>query len=244
MTIRIAMWSGPRNISTAMMRSFGARADCSVTDEPFYGAFLKQTGFRQPMADAVIASMDCDWHSVRDAMNGAVPGGRAIWYQKHMPHHMLGPVSVTDFPNHRHALLIRSPDRVIASYAEKGVEVSLDLLGYARQVEYFEQIADMTGMAPAVVDSHDVLTDPAGVLSVLCGRLGLAWDPAMLHWEKGARDTDGLWEAHWYGRVKDSTGFGDPPGPAPRLSGPALSVYDACLPYYEKLSGYAIKALI
>jgi len=115
--IRIAMWSGPRNISTAMMRSFGARHDCAVTDEPFYGAFLKTTGIEQPMADDVIASMDCNWNNVAETMRGPVPDGKAIWYQKHMPHHMVTNISIGDFPDHHHAFLIRDPARVVASYA-------------------------------------------------------------------------------------------------------------------------------
>lgn len=119
MTIRIAMWSGPRNLSTAMMRSFGSRADTFVSDEPFYGAYLKATGDPQPMADEVMASMDCDWHCVARTMTGQCPAGAAIWYQKHMAHHMVGPIAHDDLPGLRHAFLIRDPERVIASYAAK-----------------------------------------------------------------------------------------------------------------------------
>ena len=117
--LRIAMWSGPRNISTAMMRSFSSRADTSVTDEPFYGAFLRATGEPQPMAAEVIADMDCDWQSVADTVRGPAPDDKAIWYQKHMPHHMVGSVDILDFPDHAHAFLIRDPDLVVASYAAK-----------------------------------------------------------------------------------------------------------------------------
>ena len=152
MTTRIAMWSGPRNISTAMMRSFGGRSDCAVSDEPFYGAFLKTTGQRQPMADEVIASMDCEWQSVADTMRGPIPDGKSVWYQKHMPHHMVADVSIADFPDHRHAFLIRDPQRVVASYAVKRVEVTADDLGYARQLEYVDRAAQLSGQPPIIFD--------------------------------------------------------------------------------------------
>jgi hypothetical protein len=114
MTLRIAMWSGPRNISTAMMRSFSSRADCAVSDEPFYGCYLKASGADHPMREAVIASMDCDWQSVADTLSGPVPSGRPVWYQKHMPHHMTGPIAPDDLQRVTHAFLIRDPARMAA----------------------------------------------------------------------------------------------------------------------------------
>jgi hypothetical protein len=163
MSRRIAMWSGPRNISTTMMRSFGARADCAVSDEPFYGAFLKTTGADHPMAGEVIADMDCDWASVAEALRGAIPGGKAVWYQKHMPHHMEGPVSIADFPGHAHAFLIREPERVIASYGVKRGEARFEDLGYARSLEYFEW-ARGQGLDPAVIDTSSFLADPGNAV--------------------------------------------------------------------------------
>ncbi|PHR18192.1 MAG: sulfotransferase family protein [Sphingopyxis sp.] len=238
--IRIAMWSGPRNISTAMMRSFGGRSDCAVSDEPFYGAFLKQTGQRQPMADEVIASMDCDWQSVADKMRGPVPDGKALWYQKHMPHHMVADVSIADFPDHRHAFLIRDPANVVASYTAKRVEVEAEDLGYERQLDYVDQAARMTGKAPIVLDSADILRDPEAHLKALCAALEIPWDAGMLEWEAGPRDSDGIWATHWYGRVIETTGFGGGERAAPQLDSAAQRVADACRPFYEKLSGYKI----
>ena len=205
MTFRIAMWSGPRNLSTALMRSFGSRADTIVSDEPFYGAYLRHTGADQPMKDAIMASMDCDWHRVAASLSGDAP--TPVWYQKHMGHHMVGPIDPADLEGHRHAFLIRSPDRVIASYAAKGVTVTLDDLGYARQRNWFDREADRTGSPPPVVDSADLLRDPPAVLAALCTALEIGFDPAMLAWSAGARATDGIWAAHWYGRVLDSRGF-------------------------------------
>ena len=239
MTIRIAMWSGPRNISTAMMRSFGARADCAVSDEPFYGAFLKDSGEPHPLAAETIASMDCEWHSVLAAMNGDPPGGAPLWYQKHMPHHMIGPVSIADMPHHRHAFLIRAPERVVASYAAKNELRAPDALGYARMRRYFEHEADRLGHAPPVVDSDAVLADPAGVLAKLCVALGIPWDPAMLAWEPGPHPEDGVWGAHWYDKVNASTGFGAAPGPLPILLGEAARVAAACRDDYEALLSHA-----
>lgn len=240
MTIRIAMWSGPRNLSTAMMRSFGSRADTFVSDEPFYGAYLKATGDPQPMADEVIASMDCDWQSIAKTMSGSCPSDASVWYQKHMVHHIVGPVQYDDLPGLRHAFLIRDPTRVVASYCAKREAVRPEHLGCERQVEFFEREADRLGQAPPVVDSGDILRDPATMLERLCGALGIAWDPAMLSWEPGIRETDGIWASHWYDTVAASTGFGPPDQGTVELDDDAARVADACRPFYERLSAHKI----
>ncbi len=238
MTLRIAMWSGPRNLSTAMMRSFGSRADTVVSDEPFYGAYLNATGDDQPMKDAVIASMDCDWRSVARTMSGEASA--PIWYQKHIAHHMEGQVGIGDLPDHLHAFLIRDPAKVVASYAAQRVQVRPDHLGIGRQREYFDREADRLGHAPPVVDSADILHAPADVLARLCAALGIAWDPAMLGWAPGRRDTDGVWASHWYGAVETSTGFGPPDDSAPMLGAEARAVAEACRPHYDYLSGFKL----
>ncbi len=234
-SIRIAMWSGPRNISTAMMRSFGGRSDCAVSDEPFYGAFLKTTGQRQPMADEVIASMDCDWHSVADAMCGPVPDGKPVWYQKHMPHHMVADISIADFPNHRHAFLIRNPARVVASYAAKRVEVTAEDLGYARQLDYVDRAAQLTGRPPVILDSADILRDPESHLRALCAALAIPWDAGMLAWQAGRRSTDGIWASHWYGRVLETTGFGGAESRMPSLGDAEQAIANQCRDAYDRL---------
>lgn len=236
---RIAMWSGPRNLSTAMMRSFGARADTQVSDEPYYGAYLAATGDPQPMADAVMASMDCDWGRVTAALNG--PSDRPIWYQKHMAHHMVGPVGIADLPGHAHAFLIRAPERVVASYASKRVAVRPEHLGYATLRRYFDREADRLGRAPPVVDAADILRDPAATLAALCAALGIAFDPAMLAWPPGRRDSDGIWAAHWYGAVEASTGFGPPEGPAPALDAASAAIAAAAHDDYDYLARHTLK---
>ena len=238
MTVRIAMWSGPRNLSTAMMRSFGARSDTVVSDEPFYGAYLRHTGDDQPMKDAVVAAMDCDWHSVAAAMSG--PVARPVWYQKHMAHHMEGPVGIEALAAHTHAFLIRDPARVVASYAAKRVAVHPDHLGVARQRTFFDAEADRLGHAPPVVDAADILADPPAMLAALCAALNIAWDPAMLAWPPGRRDTDGIWGAHWYDAVEASTGFGAPDSRRIRLDADAQAVADACRADYAYLAEHRI----
>lgn len=238
--IRIAMWSGPRNLSTAMMRSFGSRSDSVVSDEPFYGAYLKATGDPQPMADEVMASMDCDWHSVARTMTGSAPSVAPIWYQKHMAHHMVGPIGYDDLLGLTHAFLIRDPDRVVTSYFRKRIAVRAEHLGCERQVEYFERESDRLGVAPPVVDSADILLDPPGMLQRLCSALGISWDPAMLEWEPGIRDTDGIWASHWYDSVAASTGFGPPDFGLVELDDEAKRLADACRPFYERLAKHRL----
>ena len=240
MTLRIAMWSGPRNLSTAMMRSFGSRADTFVSDEPFYGAFLKQSGAGHPMRDQVIAAMDCDWDGVMDALKRDPPDGSPIWYQKHMWHHMVGPVGYDDFAGFTHAFLIREPERMIASYLRKREAAAFEDFGLERQAEFFEREADRLGRAPPVVDANDVLADPEDVLPQLCEALGVDWDPAMLSWERGCRPTDGPWAPHWYGAVEASTGFGPPETGKVELPAEAQRLADCCRPFYERLARYRI----
>ncbi|WP_284125518.1 sulfotransferase-like domain-containing protein [Parerythrobacter aestuarii] len=234
------MWSGPRNLSTAMMRSFSGRSDTYVSDEPFYGAYLKETGDPQPMAAEVIADMNCDWRSVAEAMRAPVPDGSPIWYQKHMPHHMEGPIDILDFPAMRHAFLIRDPIRVAASYANKRSAINSDHLGITRQWEYFQKISELQGKVPPVVDSADILTDPENVLKKLCKALDIPWDSGMLSWNLGPHPQDGIWGSHWYDKVNASTGFGDPPGPLPELSSEYQAVADACREDYEALREHAL----
>ena len=242
MTTRIAMWSGPRNLSTAMMRSFGSRSDTFVSDEPFYGCFLKQTGADHPMREEIIGAMDCDWHRVMNRLRGEARDGSPIWYQKHMWHHMSGPIGYSDFEGFTHAFLIREPERMIASYLRKRERAAFDSFGLDRQAKFFEREAERLGRAPPVVDANDVLTDPESVLRRLCEALGIPWDRAMLSWDPGRRDTDGPWAPHWYGAVEKSTGFGQPETDTVELPDEARRLADRCRPHYERLARYRLRA--
>jgi hypothetical protein len=236
------MWSGPRNLSTAMMRSFGSRADTFVSDEPFYGCFLKSSGADHPMREEVICVMDCDWSSVMATLRDEPGDGSPIWYQKQMWHHMTGPIGYEDFEGFTHAFLIREPERMIASYLRKRDTAEFEGFGLDRQAEFFAREADRLGQAPPVIDAHDVLADPGGVLSKLCKALGIPWDPAMLSWAPGQRETDGPWAPHWYGAVEASAGFGPPETEAADLSEECQKLAERCQPYYERLAKYRITA--
>ncbi|WBH16456.1 sulfotransferase [Sphingomonas radiodurans] len=238
--LRIAMWSGPRNISTAMMRSFSSRSDCAVSDEPFYGCFLNHSRADHPMRDAVVASMDCEWRSVATTLAGPAPEGRAVWYQKHMPHHMVGPVAPDDLVGVTHAFLIRDPARIAASYAAKRETVTAQDLGIAKQRAFFDREAERLGTPPPVIDSADVLRDPAGTLGALCAALGIEWDPAMLSWPAGRHPADGIWAAHWYGRVEASTGFAGPDAPAEPLPRALAEIAGARRSDYEAMAAYCL----
>jgi len=241
--VRIAMWSGPRNISTAMMRSFENRPDTAVVDEPFYAAYLAATGLDHPMRDAVLASQPQDWREVAAAMAGPAPGGKAVFYQKHMTHHMVEGFGLDWTAACVSAFLIRDPAAVLASYAAKRAEVTLADIGIARQRELFDREADRLGRAPPVVEGRDVLADPARVLSALCAALGIAFRAEMLSWPAGPRDTDGVWAPVWYDAVERSTGF-EPPGAArtPPLGDDLRRLADQARPHYEALAAHRLTA--
>jgi len=186
--IRIAMWSGPRNISTAMMRSFENRDDCAVIDEPFYAAYLATCGSVHPMQEDVLAAQPQDWRDVVKQVLGPVPKGRPIWYQKHMTHHMLPTFGRDWIANMRNAFLIRAPEDVLASYTQKRGEVSLMDIGFVQQREMFEQEADRLGHAPPVVDSADVPRNPRVTLSALCKALDIPFSEKMLAWRAAHLD--------------------------------------------------------
>lgn len=232
------MWSGPRNISTAMMRSFENRPDCAVVDEPFYAAYLADTGLDHPMRDEVLASQPQDWRAVVADLDGL---GGAVVYEKHMTHHMRPGFGLDWAAGRANAFLIRDPAEVLASYAVKRAEVTLDDIGVARQRELFDREADRLGRAPPVVLGADVLADPRGLLTALCAALGLSFDEAMLRWPAGRRASDGVWAPAWYDAVERSTGFEAPPErPEPVLSDDLRRIADAAKPHYEALLPYRL----
>lgn len=240
--LRIAMWSGPRNISTAMMRAFENRPDCSVADEPLYGAWLEMTGEDHPMRDEVIGAMETDWRKVTETLTGPVPQSRPVWYQKHMTHHLLPEMLQRDWLSKLvHVFLIRDPASVVASYLNKRDSVSAEDIGVPQQWALYRFVTEELGQQPPVIDSGEFLADPEAHLRALCERLGIEFMPEMLAWPPGPRDTDGPWAPHWYQRVWASTGFGPPPSQAPELTGRARDVASCCSATYERLREYRMR---
>ncbi|KCZ61205.1 hypothetical protein HY30_02365 [Hyphomonas chukchiensis] len=234
------MWSGPRNMSTTMMRSFGARADCVAVDEPFYAAWLVAAGETHPMQAEILASQPADPAEVAEALLAPLPAGKTVQYQKQMTHHM-----PEDFPlewaaHCEHAFLIRHPARVISSYVRKMDEVSLEAIGFPQQARLFDAMKALKSKAPPVVDSDRILADPATVLEHLCTAVGISWDANMLSWTPGPKSEDGAWAPHWYDAVWRSEGFGAEAGPLPTLTGEAARIEKEALPIYERLLEYHV----
>ncbi|MGB3339696.1 MAG: hypothetical protein WBA73_21145 [Devosia sp.] len=239
MTIRrIAMWSGPRNLSTAMMRAFSSRPDCAVSDEPFYAAYLARSGVVHPMQDEVLASQPQDPHQVAADMLGPVPSGKPVWYQKHMAHHMIDGVQLDWMDGVTNVFLLRSPERVLASYAQKREDVTLRDIGFAEQAMLFDRVADRLGHAPPVVDSEAVRRDPRGTLTALCVAIDLPFTEAMLSWPKGQHPDDGVWAPHWYGAIFDSIGFAPPDEKSVTLPDHLLAIADQARPFYERMAAH------
>lgn len=205
--IRIAMWSGPRNISTALMRSWGNRPDTFVCDEPLYAHYLAVTAKPHPARDEVIAHHETDWRKVVASLTGPVPAGRAIFYQKHMAHHLLPDIDRRWLDHLTHAFLIRDPLDMLTSLVKNVPQPELDDTGLPQQLELFERVRQAAGRTPPVIDARDVLENPRRILSKLCAALGVPFLDAMLAWPPGRRDTDGVWAPHWYAAVERSTTF-------------------------------------
>jgi hypothetical protein len=244
---RIAMWSGPRNISTAMMRAFENRPDCVVWDEPFYAAELARSGRDHPMRDEVIAAGETDPERVVARLLGPLDDpdkpGATVFYQKHMTHHMLDGFDRAWIARVRNAFLIRDPVRVLASYTRAWSDVTLADIGYVQQSEIFDRVADRLGRAPPVIESADVLANPRGTLTALCAALQVPFREEMLSWPPGRRKSDGVWAPVWYTAVERSTGFAapSPEAAAPVTLPPALQrIADAALPHYDRLARFRL----
>jgi hypothetical protein len=232
--MRVAMWSGPRNLSTAMMYSFGARRDFAVVDEPFYAAYLARTGLQHPMRDTIIASQSTDPDEVAAVLTGPIPENKPHFYQKHMTQHMIDGIPREWMDQVKHVFLIRHPARVVASFGAKYDNPTLADIGFSQQTELFERLAER-GDAPVVIDSADIRRAPEVMLTKLCIALDLPFDPAMLKWKAGGHPCDGVWASHWYASVHASTGFAPAEGPPPALTGAAGDLVELALPHYRRL---------
>lgn len=238
--MQIAMWSGPRNLSTAMMYAFGARADCAIWDEPFYAPFLKHSSHVHPMQDEIFAREETDPHKVAARCIGPIPDNKPVFYQKHMPHHMLEYFPLDWLSEVRNVFLIRHPARVITSYSKKNGDPSLYDIGIEAQAILFSRIVKQFQTYPIVIDSSDIRQNPPVMLEKLCNAIDIPWDPAMLSWPEGGHPSDGAWAQHWYPEVWKSQGFAPAEPALPTLPVHLQPVLDAALPYYQRLAEHKI----
>jgi Sulfotransferase domain len=235
-TRHIAMWSGPRNISTAMMRAWENRGDCEVFDEPFYAHYLAHTGLDHPGREAVIASGETDWRRVATRLTGAAPRGATFTYQKHMTHHLLPHMGREWLADLTNVFLIRDPRRVLASYIRSRPNVTAADLGFLQQQDIYQHVRAVCGSAPLVVDAGEFLRAPEAQLRALCSALGVPFTVRMLHWPPGPRATDGIWAPHWYAQVYRSTGFEPPPVEEDVEVPPVLEgILEEVMPAFEAL---------
>ncbi len=231
----IAMWSGPRNLSTAMMRAFENRNDTEVLDEPFYAHYLSATGLDHPGRDMIIDSQSTDWNEVVDMCTNSDLQERPIWYQKHMAQHNLEGFDISWVKDVTNCLLIRDPKYVIASYGKKFPIEDERLLGYIQQTEIIEFLEKENGMVPPIIDADDILRDPEIMLKKLCQKIGIDFSLTMLSWPKGPRESDGIWAPYWYEGVQDSTGFQPYAYREVILDDDLIEIYDNCMNHYDAI---------
>jgi hypothetical protein len=238
----IAMWSGPRNISTAMMRSWGNRSDTAVVDEPFYAYYLQRTGQEHPGAAEIIASGQTDWRSVVSRLTNPIPSGEAvsIFYQKQMTHHLLPEVDLQWLGSVTNCFLIRDPREVIVSYMKRNGDPTAADVGFVQQARLFDWVCDHIGGTPPVIDAKDVLQSPERILRRLCQAVGVEFDDAMLAWPPGLRDTDGVWAKHWYDEVRRSTSFQPYQEKEETVPERLRDVHAQCRESYDKLYQYRL----
>jgi hypothetical protein len=239
--IRIAMWSGPRNISTAMMRAWGNRPDTFVIDEPFYAYYLNATGKQHPGAHEVIASGETDWRKIIAQLTGPIPNAKRIFFQKQMAHHLLPEVDREWLGAVTNCFLIRGPGEVIASYIKKREEPALSDLGFMQQAEVFDLVRTRTNSVPPIVDAKDVLENPERMLRLLCETVGVEFSELMLSWPAGMRETDGVWARHWYGEVAKTTSFQPYRPRHAEVPARLQEIHERCRECYERLYEYRLR---
>lgn len=238
----IAMWSGPRNISTAMMRSWGNRADTIVHDEPFYAYYLANRDFDHPGRDEIIATYPSDWREVTDQLTAPLPAGKSIYYQKHMTQHILPDIDKSWMKQVTNCFLIRDPRRMIVSFSKVVPNPTMEQMGLSQQIELFDYVCDVTGNVPPVISAKDVLTDPRLALSTLCEAINVPFDEAMLSWRAGKRDTDGIWSKYWYASVENSTGFMAYEEDNTPVPDHLTALFEECETLYEHMAQYRLLA--
>ncbi|MGB7287711.1 MAG: hypothetical protein WBC71_12330 [Salaquimonas sp.] len=239
----IAMWSGPRNLSTAMMRSFGARPDCTAFDEPFYAAYLQETGLCHPMYREIIADGETDPQKVVSNCLTPPQAPKKLSYQKHMTHHMVDGFDVSWINKVTNVFLIREPKRVLASYANKTDDVTSEDIGFRKQRELFDLAKGADGNMPAVIDAMDIRSNPEAMLRKLCETIDIPFLAEMLSWEPGPKPEDGIWATHWYDAVNGSTGFAPPEKSIDmKLSDELRQIEAEVLPDYHYMRQYCLKA--
>jgi hypothetical protein len=235
--VRVAMWSGPRNLSTALMRAFENRPDTVVVDEPFYAVYLHRTGLDHPGRDEVLASQPTDPAEVVRRLQAPLADGVRVHYAKHMTHHLDAVEDLAWTSGFRNVLLVRDPAEVVASYVRSRQSCEPADIGLLQQ----ERLLDTWTDPPPVLDAGDFLRDPEGHLRWLCDWLGIDFTPAMLAWPAGPRPSDGVWAPHWYDAVHRSTGF-EPWRPREvALTPHDAAVADACRPAYDRLHALRVR---
>ncbi len=235
------MWSGPRNISTALLRSWGNRSDTVVCDEPFYAHYLRATGKDHPGWEEIIATGQTDWRKVVAELTGPIPGGKAIYYQKQMTHHLLPEISRDWLGQVTNCFLIRDPREVLTSYIKIVPNPTPADTGFPQQTEIFEWVRKNRGLTPPVIDSVDVLNQPRQTLGLLCEALGIEFQESMLSWPPGPRTTDGIWARHWYGEVEKSTEFRPYQSKNEPVPPQFQELYELCAEHYEKLYPHRLR---
>jgi len=234
------MWSGPRNISTALMRSWGNRPDTFVCDEPLYAHYLAVTERDHPGAAEVIAHHQTDPARVITWLTGQVPDDKPVFFQKHMAHHLLDGIDRAWLDKVTNCFLIRDPREMLTSLVKNVPEPTLQDTGLPQQVEIFERVRAGTDRVPPVLDARDVLENPQRLLGLLCNAIGVEFTDTMLSWPPGRRTTDGIWASHWYDAVEASTGF-NPYRPKPDPVPPQLAdLHEQCVGYYKTLHAHRL----
>ena len=230
----VACWSGPRNISTALMRSWSSRVDTFITDEPFYSYYLNETKLKHPMYSEIISKYPTTYSEIVNYLIDEIPENKKIWYQKHMAHHILDLTNIEWIANCENCILVRHPKEVINSYTKKNELNSVEDLGYAQQYEIIKFLKKLN-KSFIIIDSSELLKNPEESLSIWCKKMNIKFYESMLSWEKGNSIYDGIWWKSWYDNVINTTGFQKFEKKDITIENKYDSIYNESMKYYNYL---------
>ena len=238
----IAMWSGPRNLSTALMYSFENRGDTKIEDEPFYGYFLSNNQIMHPDRDVIINIMETDKYKLISYLSDIENlQNERIWYQKQMTHHINITDDISWIKHITNCFLIRDPMDVIISYKKIYSEVSMNLIGLEQQNKIFDYVLNNINDKPLVIDAHDLRNDPENILKKACQKLNIKFTKKMIQWTAGPKKNEGVWGEYWYQNVWNTTSFIKEKNSQNKRVKPNIkNLYEQAKIFYDKLYHYKI----
>ena len=232
----ICLWSCPRNISTALMYSFGNREDTEIYDEALYAYYLHKTGIKHPGYNEIINNMEIDCKKIINEI--ILSPKKNINFHKLMTHFLID-IDLDFLKKVSNVIFIRDPKEIINSYIKVIPNPTIEDIGIKQQFKLYNHLLESNNI-PLVLDSSILLKNPKKILTVLCNKLDISYSNKMLKWSKGPKKADGIWAKYWYKNVHKSSGFNNYEIKNIKLNSKNKKLAQDCEKYYNFLFSKSI----